>query len=61
VRRSIVWTQVRTTAGPPPTHASSDEHDAIADAIEAHDSAAAAPRMRDHLRSVRGRVLPTLK
>ena len=61
VRRSIVWTQVRTTQGPTPTHASFDEHDAILDAIEAHDPAGAAARMRDHLRSVRARVLPTLK
>jgi DNA-binding FadR family transcriptional regulator len=61
VRRSIVWGQPRTTEGPPASHPSFDEHDAIADAIEAHDPAAAAARMRDHLRSVRDRVLPTLK
>ena len=61
VRRSIVWGQPRTTEGPPADHPSFDEHDAIADAIEAHDPAAAASRMRDHLRSVRDRVLPTLK
>jgi GntR family uxuAB operon transcriptional repressor len=61
VRRSIVWGQVRATERPPASHRSFDEHDAIADAIEAHDPAAAAARMRDHLRSVRARVLPTLK
>jgi DNA-binding FadR family transcriptional regulator len=61
VRRSIVWGQPRTTEGPPPDHASFDEHDAIAEAIAAHDPAAAAALMRDHLHSVRDRVLPTLK
>ena len=61
VRRSIVWGQPRTSKGPPPDHPSFDEHDAIADAIEAHDPATAAALMRDHLRSVRDRVLPTLK
>ena len=61
VRRSIVWGQVRTTVGPSVDHASFDEHDAIAAAIRDHDPAEAASRMRDHLRSVRDRVLPTLK
>jgi GntR family transcriptional regulator, uxu operon transcriptional repressor len=61
VRRSTVWSQPRTTAAPPPGHQSFDEHDAVAAAIEAHDPAAAAARMRDHLRSVRDRILPTLR
>lgn len=61
VRRSIVWRQVRTTKGPPDDHESFDEHDAIAAAIEARDPEAAAARMRDHLHSVRDRVLPALK
>jgi GntR family transcriptional regulator, uxu operon transcriptional repressor len=61
VRRSIVWGQERTTERPPVQHESFDQHDAIVAAIEAHDPAAAADRMRDHLRSVRDRVLPSLK
>ena len=61
VRRSIVWSQERLTDRPPASHQSFDQHDAIIAAIEAHDPAEAAARMRDHLRSVRDRVLPTLK
>ena len=61
VRRSIVWSQERTTVRPPADHQSFDQHDAIVAAIEAHDPAAAAARMQDHLRSVRDRVLPALK
>ncbi len=61
VRRSIVWGQERTTDRPPPDHESFAQHDAVVAAILAHDPAAAADRMRDHLRSVRDRVLPALK
>ena len=61
VRRSIVWSQERSTLRPPADHQSFDQHDAIVAALEAHDPAAAAALMRDHLRSVRDRVLPTLK
>ncbi|CAN5653068.1 FCD domain-containing protein [soil metagenome] len=61
VRRSTVWGQPRATDRPPADHKSFDEHDGITAAIEAHDPAQAAGRMRDHLRSVRARVLPTLK
>ncbi len=61
VRRSIVWGQERTTGRPPVLHESFDQHDAIVAAIEAHDPAAAADRMRDHLRSVRDPVLPSPK
>ena len=61
VRRSIVWGQQRSTDRPPADHESFDQHDAVVGAIEAHDPAAAAALMRDHLRSVRDRVLPTLK
>lgn len=61
VRRSIVWGQERTTERPPADHESFDQHDAIVAAIATHDPAAAAAAMRDHLRSVRERVLPTLK
>jgi DNA-binding FadR family transcriptional regulator len=61
VRRSIVWRQARTTTRPPADHFSFDQHDAIAAAIEAQDPAGAARAMQDHLRSVRERVLPTLR
>jgi DNA-binding FadR family transcriptional regulator len=61
VRRSIVWNQPRTTAGPGADHFSFDQHDAIINAIEAQDPATAATAMRDHLRAVRERVLPTLR
>lgn len=60
VRRSTVWGQRRTTTRPPHDHFSFDEHDAIHAAIVARDSAQAATLMRDHLQSVRDRVLPTL-
>jgi GntR family transcriptional regulator, uxu operon transcriptional repressor len=61
VRRSIVWNQPRATAGPGADHFSFDQHDAIVAAIEAQDPATAATAMRDHLRAVRERVLPTLR
>ncbi len=61
VRRSIVWNQPRTTAAPAADHFSFDQHDAIITAIEAQDPATAATAMRDHLRAVRERVLPTLR
>lgn len=60
VRRSTVWRQPRTTKLPPGDHPSFFEHDAICVAIMAHDEALASQRMRDHLNSVRERVLPTL-
>lgn len=58
VRRSTVWGQPRTSRKPPDTHASFAEHDAICAAIIARDGGAASLRMRDHLNSVRERVLP---
>ena len=61
VRRSIVWGQRRTTQRPPPDHPSFEQHDAIAEAIEARNPAAAAEFMRHHLSSVRDRVLSTLE
>jgi DNA-binding FadR family transcriptional regulator len=61
VRRSIVWRQTRSTTRPPSDHFSFDQHDAIAASIEAQDPAGAARAMQDHLRSVRERVLPTLR
>jgi DNA-binding FadR family transcriptional regulator len=61
VRRSIVWRQARVTTRPSSDHFSFDQHDAIVSAMEAQDPAGAARAMRDHLRSVRERVLPTLR
>jgi DNA-binding FadR family transcriptional regulator len=60
VRRSTVWGQPRTTKMPPRDHASFTEHDAICAAIVVRDGATASSRMRDHLVSVRDRVLPAL-
>ena len=60
VRRSVVWGQARSTSRPAPDHFSFDQHDAIRTAIAAGDAAGAAARMRDHLRSVAERVLPTM-
>jgi GntR family transcriptional regulator, uxu operon transcriptional repressor len=61
VRRSTVWSQPRSTAKPPDDHPSFSEHEAVIRALEARDPEAAAARMRDHLSSVRDRVLPTLR
>lgn len=58
VRRSTVWGQPRTTRMPPRDHRSFAEHDAICAAIIARDAGTASLRMRDHLVSVRERVLP---
>jgi len=60
VRRSTVWGQPRTTLRPPESHVSFAEHDAICAAIIARDGGTASLRMRDHLISVRDRVLPAL-
>ncbi|HMO07113.1 MAG TPA: FadR/GntR family transcriptional regulator [Paracoccaceae bacterium] len=60
VRRSTVWGQKRATRRPPPDHFSLDQHDAIHDAIEARNADLAARLMRQHLVSVRDRVLPAL-
>jgi DNA-binding FadR family transcriptional regulator len=60
VRRSTVWGQLRTTKLPSRDHRSFAEHDEICAAIIARDAALAAQRMRDHLNSVRDRVLPAL-
>jgi DNA-binding FadR family transcriptional regulator len=60
VRRSTVWGQTRTTKLPPRDHISFAEHDAICDAITQRDGVTASLRMRDHLISVRERVLPAL-
>lgn len=60
VRRSTVWGQSRVTTGPSANYCSFDEHEAICTAIEARDADLAETRMREHLISVRDRVLPTL-
>ncbi len=60
VRRSTVWGQLRSTKLPPRDHVSFAEHDAICAAIAARDASMAAQRMREHLNSVRERVLPAL-
>jgi DNA-binding FadR family transcriptional regulator len=60
VRRSTVWGQPRTSVRPPRDHRSFTEHDAIVAAVLARDALAASQAMRDHLVSVRDRVLPAL-
>ena len=60
VRRSTVWGQLRASRLPPRDHRSFHEHDLISEAIAARDADRAAERMRDHLSSVRDRVLPAL-
>ncbi|WP_376873579.1 FadR/GntR family transcriptional regulator [Albirhodobacter sp. R86504] len=60
VRRSTVWGQSRSTTRPSESYCSFAEHEAICTAIEARDGERAASHMRDHLISVRDRVLPTL-
>ncbi|MBL8831809.1 MAG: FadR family transcriptional regulator [Rhodospirillales bacterium] len=60
VRRSIVWGQLRASTLPPRTHPSFHEHDLIIAAISSRDAAGAATLMREHLASVRDRVIPAL-
>lgn len=60
VRRSIVWGQLRSTNLPPRSHASFAQHDAIIAAISARDASGADALMREHLLSVRDRVIPGL-
>jgi DNA-binding FadR family transcriptional regulator len=60
VRRSTVWGQLRSSKLPPRDHSSFVEHDAICAAIAARDTGLASQRMREHLESVRARVLPAL-
>lgn len=60
VRRSTVWGQPRTTKMPPRDHISFYEHDAICSAITQRNGNDASTSMRDHLVSVRERVLPAL-
>jgi DNA-binding FadR family transcriptional regulator len=60
VRRSTVWGQMRASKLPASDYCSFAEHEAICAAIEARNADLAACNMRDHLISVRDRVLPTL-
>lgn len=60
VRRSIVWGQLRSSTLPPRTHASFAQHEAIIAAISARDASGADALMREHLVSVRDRVIPGL-
>jgi DNA-binding FadR family transcriptional regulator len=60
VRRSTTWGQLRPTRLPPADHASFIEHDSILDAISGRDPDLAADCMRQHLRTVRDRVLASL-
>jgi DNA-binding FadR family transcriptional regulator len=61
VRREVALGSVtRKTARPSQAHTSFSEHDAIADAIEAHDADAAQTAMRRHLQSVSSRLFGDL-
>jgi len=61
VRRSMVWGQPRKTPKPAADYSSFREHDMIVHAIENNDGEFAAQCMKQHLRSVYGRVLPSLE
>jgi GntR family uxuAB operon transcriptional repressor len=58
VRRATVWGQLRSTQLPERNHRSFREHEAIFAAIADRDPTSAATAMRDHLISVRDRILP---
>jgi len=57
VRRSQVWQPLRSDLRPSPSHPTFKEHEAIYQAILQRDEIAAADRMRDHLESVRSRLV----
>jgi len=57
VRRAVAWGNVvRETTRPPTTHTSFDEHNEIVTAISDRNPEAAYEAMRNHLRSVSGRL-----
>lgn len=58
VRRSMVWSQPRSTHKPVDDYSSFAEHDAIVSAITAGDGELAAQRMTTHLKSVNSRAVP---
>lgn len=60
VRRSVVWGQPRKSRKPPEDYSSFVEHDVIVQAILSHDANLAAQSMMDHLKSVYGRILPSM-
>lgn len=60
VRRSVVWGQPRKNPRPSEDYSSFAEHDVIVQAILSHDADLAAQSMTDHLRSVYGRILPSM-
>lgn len=60
VRRSVVWGQPRKTLKPADDYSSFFEHDLIVQAILRHDADLAAQAMLDHLKSVYGRILPSM-
>lgn len=60
VRRSAVWGQPRKTERPPDGYSSFTEHDLIVQAILNHDADLATQSMTDHLKSVYGRILPSM-
>lgn len=58
IRRAVVWGRLRAAPSRPPAdHHSFAEHALIVAAIEDRDRNAAAQRMREHLRTVRDRLL----
>lgn len=60
VRRSVVWGQPRKTLRPAENYSSFLEHDRIVQSILNHDAEVAAQAMLDHLKSVYGRILPSM-
>ena len=60
VRRTMVWKQPRKTDKPDKNHPSFREHDKIVQAIEQNDHDFAALSMKQHLRAVYGRILPSM-
>lgn len=60
LRRTIVWGRLRRRNDQPPKdHHSFTEHEAIVEAIEQRDTAAALKAMQNHLRSVSAELFPT--
>ncbi|MBT8412253.1 MAG: FCD domain-containing protein, partial [Octadecabacter sp.] len=60
VRRSVVWGQPRKTQKPADGYSSFAEHDDVVQAILNNEAERAAQAMSFHLKSVYGRILPTM-
>jgi DNA-binding FadR family transcriptional regulator len=60
VRRSVVWGQPRKTQRPADGYSSFVEHGEIVQAILNHEADIAAQSMAGHLKSVYGRILPSM-